>query len=281
MLVCVLAAVGDLVDDIVVRLDGPINVASDTAARVERRRGGSAANVAVMAVTLSGAARFLGQVGDDATGRTLCDELSGHGVDVTHVRIAGHTGSIVVLVDPAGERSFLTDAGDSRQLSDPSPEWIDGVDVLHVPLYSLAGGPIAGTSATLIEWAYQRGIAVSIDLSSVAVIDQLGATDVRARLDVLAPTVVFANADEARALGIDGAVAGAITIVKRGPGPARVLLPDGSASDVAAGARIEGDTTGAGDAFAAGVLCFEGWQRDPAAACGAGHAAARRLLSAR
>src|SRR5215207_6353391 len=145
MLVCVLAAIGDLVDDIVVRLEGPINVASDTDARVARRRGGSAANVAVMAAALTGAARFLGQVGDDDTGRTLCDDLSGHGVDISHVRRDGRTGSIVVLVDAAGERSFLTDAGSSRGLSEPAPDWLDAVDVLHVPLYSLAGGPIADT----------------------------------------------------------------------------------------------------------------------------------------
>ena len=46
----VLAAVGDLVDDIVVRLAGPVNAASDTDAVVTRRLGGSAANVAVTLV---------------------------------------------------------------------------------------------------------------------------------------------------------------------------------------------------------------------------------------
>ena len=281
MLDSVLAAVGDLVDDVVVRIGGPINLASDTEARIERRRGGSAANVAAMAAALSGRARLLGQVGDDAAGQALCDDLSARSVDVGCVRRGGHTGSIVVLVDGSGERSFLTDPGASRQLADPSPEWLDGVDVLHVPFYSLAGGPIADTAATLIEWAFQRGIAVSVDLSSVTVIEQLGAAGVRSRLAVLAPTIVFANADEARALGVDASLAGAITIVKHGSDPAQVLLPDGSSHAVPAGARYDVDTTGAGDAFAAGVLTFAGWQRDPVAACATGHAAARRLLAAR
>jgi sugar/nucleoside kinase (ribokinase family) len=280
MLDSVLAAVGDLVEDIVVTLAGPIHAASDTHATVARRRGGSAANVAVTAATLSGRARFLGQVGDDASGRALCDELAEQSVDVAHVRRRGRTGSIIVLVDEAGERSFLTDPGTSRQLSDPEPEWLDDVDVLHVPLYSLAGGPIAETAATLIEWAFQRGVAVSIDLSSVAVIEQLGAASVRARLDALAPTVVFANADEARALAVDSALPGAITIVKRGSDAARVFA-DGSSTDVPIGARLEADTTGAGDAFAAGFLTFDGWQRDPVAACAAGHAAAAGLLAGR
>ena len=52
-----LATVGDLVEDVVVRLGGPIHVASDTEAVIERRRGGSAANVAAVAARINGAAR--------------------------------------------------------------------------------------------------------------------------------------------------------------------------------------------------------------------------------
>ena len=81
----VLATVGDLVDDIVVRLGGPINVASDTEAVIERRRGGSAANVAAVAARISGRSRFLGQVGDDARGAALLAELAAEGVDVSMV----------------------------------------------------------------------------------------------------------------------------------------------------------------------------------------------------
>ena len=41
------------------------------------------------------------------------------------------------------------------------------------------------------------------------------------------------------------------------------------------------DTTGAGDAFAAGVLTDPGWRTDPIAACAAGHRSAAELLSSR
>ena len=44
----VLAVVGDLVEDIVVWADEPLRVATDTAARIFRARGGSAANVAAL-----------------------------------------------------------------------------------------------------------------------------------------------------------------------------------------------------------------------------------------
>jgi sugar/nucleoside kinase (ribokinase family) len=278
----VLATVGDLVDDIVVRLGGPINVASDTDAVIERRRGGSAANVAAVAARISGRCRFLGQVGDDGRGAALLSELEAEGADVSMARVRGRTGSIVVLVDARGERSFLTDPGSARDLDDPRPEWLDGVDVLHVPLYSLVGGAIATTSRTLIEWAHEREIAVSIDLSSVAVIEAIGVDEVRRLLDDLAPDVVFANADEARSMGVKESIGGAMTIVKAGAGPVTVFREDAAPIEIPAQLVASvADTTGAGDAFAAGVLTHPAWRTEPETACAAGHAAASAMLSAR
>ena len=277
-----LATVGDLVDDIVVRLGGPINVASDTEAVIERRRGGSAANLAAVAARISGRSRFLGQVGDDGRGAALLSELEAEGVDVSMARVSGRTGSIVVLVDERGERSFLTDPGSARDLYDPRSEWLDGVDVLHVPLYSLVGGAIATTSRTLIGWAHERGIAVSIDLSSVAVIEAIGGGEVRRLLDDLAPDIVFANGDEARVLRIEDAIGSAMTIVKAGAGPATVYQASAEPIYVTAQALpTVVDTTGAGDAFAAGVLSHPAWRADPGAACSLGHATAASVLSLR
>ena len=277
-----LATVGDLVEDVVVRLGGPIHVASDTGAVIERRRGGSAANVAAVAARISGAARFLGQVGDDALGDRLLAQLGDEGVDVDAVRRRGRTGSIVVLVDSRGERSFLTDPGDGRALEGAEEAWLDDIDVLHVPLYSFTGGPIAATAAMLVRWAHWRSIAVSIDLSSSAVIDELGVDATRSLVEQSLPDVVFANADEAAAFGLDGPIASALTIVKRGgvsvvvhqPGAAPAEVPAHDIADVV-------DTTGAGDAFAAGFLTHRAWRSEPAEACRAGHAAAAALLRAR
>ena len=122
-----LATLGDLVEDVIVRFDGPVNVASDTPARISRRRGGSAANVAVAAAGLGHAARFLGQVGSDAIGSALLAEMAADGVDVAMVRRAGSTGTIVALVDQTGERSMLTDRRACIDLCDPDPSWLDGV----------------------------------------------------------------------------------------------------------------------------------------------------------
>ena len=277
-----LAALGDLVDDVVVRLDGPINLASDTAAHIRRRPGGSAANVAVAAARQGAASRFIGQVGDDPMGDVLVSQLTSIGVDMSSVRRSGSTGTIVVVVDQHGERSMLTDRQTCVDLSEPDTSWLDGVTELHVPFYSLVDAPLSDTAATLIAWAHEREIAVSIDVSSVALIEEVGAAAVRELLGQLAPAVIFANEDEANTLDISFSVGQALTVVKRGAGTAVIYRPGADVEQVAA-VPIDtvADSTGAGDAFAAGFLTYESWLHDPVAACSAGHQVAAALLSAR
>jgi sugar/nucleoside kinase (ribokinase family) len=286
-----LASVGDLVEDVVVRLDGPINVATDTAAIISRRRGGSAANTAVAAALTGNPSRFLGHVGADAIGTALLADMSRDGVDVSMVRRGGSTGTIVALVDHVGERSMLTDRRACVELSDPDPAWLGGVTTLHVPLYSLCTGNIAVTATTLIEWAHDAGIDVSVDVSSTSVMVDLGLDRVRAMLDELRPDVLFANRDEAALLGVaEGvlpvpgtALTATTVVVKRGPDPALVCRPGGSPAAVPAiPLAVVVDTTGAGDAFAAGFLTHPGgWRGDPAGACRSGHRVAARLLADR
>ncbi|HEY5664456.1 MAG TPA: PfkB family carbohydrate kinase [Ilumatobacter sp.] len=274
-----LAALGDLVEDVVVHVGGPIHIASDTVTRIERRRGGSAANVVAAAAASGHPARFLGQVGDDAIGEAVVAELGRTGADVSAVRRGGRTGTIVVLVDDTGERTMLTDRAACLELAAPERSWLDGVATLHVPFYSLTGGPLATTAATVIGWAHELGVRVAIDVSSVALIDAFGPQRVVGLLEVLAPQVVFANADEGRALAIDGPLAGALTVVKRGPDPVVVFDHDRSFTVAVPVIDRVTDTTGAGDAFAAGFLTA-GAVDTPAAAA-AGCAAAALLIRSR
>lgn len=274
-----LAALGDLVDDIVVRLGGPVNEATDTRARIVRRRGGSAANVVEMAAGLGYPARFLGQVGSDAIGTVLLDELRQTGVDVGAVRRGGRSGTIIVLVDTRAERTMLTDRGACLELSDPQRAWLDGVSTLHVPFYSLTEGALADSAVALIGWAHELGVRVSIDVSSVAVIEQLGASRVTAMLSVLRPDVVLANGDEGRALGIDAPIAGAVTVVKHGADPVEVFADQDRFTVAVPALDQVSDTTGAGDAFAAGFLTAG--DVTVRSAVEAGCSAAARLMTSR
>ncbi len=282
----VLGAVGDIVEDVVVRLLEDINVASDTQSVVTRRRGGSAANVVAAACLAGGRARFIGGLGDDMTGDWLTAQLVAAGAEVVGHR-HGRTGTIVVLLDPNGERTMLADRAASVELTDPEPAWLDGLHTLHIPYYSLVGEPLATTTATLAAWAHERGIRVSIDTSSAALLQHDGPAVALARIAALHPAVVLANELEAATLGPQlhpDHLGGAVVVVKQGPEPAIVLqrgaspvqVPALDVSDVL-------DTTGAGDAFAAGFLLALADGLDPVAATRRGHevaAAAVRRASA-
>lgn len=276
-----IGAIGDLVEDIVVRLGGPVQEASDTDAVVLRRRGGSAANVAVAVAHCGHPARFIGQVGDDAHGRGLTDALEAEGVEVVAHR-AGRTGTIVVLLDRAGERTMLTDRGACTALDHPEQGWLDGLSFLHVPAYSLVGEPLRRTAVTLIEWAHEQGVRVSIDVSSAAVIESIGAGALHALLAELRPSVLLCNELEAATLGaVDPLAIGAEAIViKHGGAPAELLVPDRPSIEVPALTLGHvRDTTGAGDAFAAGFLVALANGASPHAATSYGHQSAARAIT--
>jgi len=246
VLVCTL---GDLTLDVIVRLAGPIARGGDTNARIELRAGGQAANVSAWAAALGARARFVGKTGSDDAGELARARLAAYGVRVVGP-VEGRTGAICALVSREGERSMAADRGAAAELGpdELEPAWFADCEHLHVSGYALFREPARSAARRAVELARAAGAVVSVDLASWSGIRDAGAETMRGLVLSLAPEIVFANEAEERAIG--GSSPGAVWIVKRG---ARGCSFDGGERPALPVERVV-DTTGAGDALAAGWI---------------------------
>jgi ribokinase len=277
------AVVGDVMLDVVASLAGPVAPASDTPARIVQRGGGAGANVAAWLARAGAAVTLIGRVGDDPAGRAIAEDLRADGVDVqVATDPARPTGTTVVLVEPGGERSILPDAGANAGLeASPLP---DDATHLHVAGYALLHPGSRTGARAMMAAATARGIAVSVDPSSSAPLIRAGAA---AFFEWIGGTqLLLPNRDEAAALtGMPDPKAAARTLTEHARevvvklGPQGALWTDGSEQVRVPAVDVQVvDTTGAGDAFAAGLLAARLAGAGPADALGAGCALAAEAV---
>ncbi len=256
---------GDLMVDVVARPDGPLARGSDAPARVRLHGGGSGANVAAWLAHIGHAPALVARVGDDGAGRDAVAELTAGGVEV-HAAVDPDlaTGLCVVLVEPDGERTFLPDRGANAALSpaDLPAGLLAHGDHLHLSAYPLLEpvGPGREAARAAITTALDRGATVSVDPASSAPLRAVGAE--RFLTWTRGARLLFPNADEAEALtGLRDPERAAATLARRSGGEVVVTLgaagalwSDGGRLERVTGTPVAGDSTGAGDAFAAGWL---------------------------
>lgn len=238
-----ICAIGDLILDVVVLPDHELAPDADTPATIRLTAGGQAANVAAWAAALGARSRLICQRGTDLPTELASAELARLGVDIRGPVRPGRGGVVVSLRNASGQRTMASDRGVAAELeaSDVDPSWVSSCEVLHVSGYCLFREPMAHAVIETARHAHR----VTVDLASARDIELVGARTFAARLAALEPDLVFATeAERAAVPGFD-----AMWVIKLGAQGAR--FPEGR---YAAAPAIPVDTTGAGDALAAGYL---------------------------
>jgi len=214
-----------------------------------RSGGGSAANVAAALAGFDLQTGLVGSVGDDEPGLLARRELQDQGVDLDHLLVVedAETSVKYLIVANEGEVMVLGNDGanEAVQPDDVDPDYVAGADHLHLTSQR------PETATRLAEIAADAGVTVSFDPGRR--LDERDFSDALDRADV-----VFANDREAPSL-FDGEnvretpYGDRVVVVKHGAAGATVYTPEGTYQHPGFGIDPV-DTTGAGDAFAAGFI---------------------------
>ena len=244
--------VGDIDMDLIVAVPRlPARDEKVSGHRIALAPGGMAANVAVALARLGAPARIIGAIGEDAAGEDALTALRAEGVDVAHAvrRTGAATFMCVILVDASGEKSLVR-VNSPAYLpcpSDLSKAAFD--DACHVHM--------TFTEPELYQATVARARAVGVSLSL-----DLESADLPATADefdqLLAPLNILFTSQKSRLeaerrFGRLSLHDGCTLITTRGADGAQ-LEGSGGVVDVPGIDTDVVDTSGAGDAFAAGFL---------------------------
>ncbi len=228
---------------------------------VKKAPGGSAANTIVALARLGVDVGFVGTVGNDEEGERILEDLREEGVE-TRIKIReGYTGAAVAFVDARGERALYILPGVNAQLctDDIDREFVNHTKFLHTSSF-----------VNREQLEMQRELATRIYNTETKLSFSPGMLCFKYELDNLTELierseVVFISADELKSLikkedyerGTEllldaGARIVCVTLGEKGcyvadSSTGESHLIDAYPTDVV-------DTTGAGDAFAAGFL---------------------------
>jgi sugar/nucleoside kinase (ribokinase family) len=281
-----IAAVGDLMLDVFLLSD----LQQEEQGRgIILRPGGSAANTAAWIAQLGMRSAFVGCVGSDLPGRLLINDLEDYGVASRVRSVQGvETGSVAIEVRDDGERVMRSARGANEALCTDDINRLETLEpvTVHVTGYALLGAAGLDLLTAVGQVARSACATVSFDPSSVGVIRRFGASFLLRTIREAEVALLLPNTLEAQAL--TGCATSEEAARRLSKHTQAVVIKDGPRGATYSSAGEVGrvpvevvrpvDTTGAGDAFNAGVLAARYLGDEWSAACARGHHCAREVL---
>lgn len=258
--------IGDLMLDVVVMVQAEfptgINYGSDTPAQISTHGGGAAANTATWLAATGHEVFFASRTGDDAAAEAVIAELDSWKISHKELRNPGQkTGVVVVLVDETGQRTMFPDSGANSGLNPSDLPELNGFDAVFLSGYSLYNKASTSGVQEIIKKVKESGTTLIFDPASVGTMLDFGnelAISFLNKMDVLLlneeESMFITGASDVQTAIVDLGKICSTVVVKRGAAGALGIDNRGVVVEVSTKPITALDTTGAGDAFAAGFI---------------------------
>ena len=260
--------IGDIMLDVTAVIGKPIVEGLETRASISTFGGGAAANVASWLVAANTPSYLITRVGDDAAGKAVLDQLDQLGVAHSDKVVPGkNTGVVIVIVGNDGERTMFPDSGANAGLGVADLPELSEFSAVYLSGYPLINPQSNPGVLEIVEVLRRAKLPIIFDPATVGVLLEVGVEIVRQWLEFM--DVVVLNEEEAQFItGFANPIEAAAdllkivptVVIKRGSNGALAQQRDGSLIQIPALPTTVVNTTGAGDAFAAGFISI--WAQD-------------------
>lgn len=248
--------------DVTVLLNRPIVEGLESRAKISTQGGGAAANVASWLAHNKTPTYLVTRVGADSAGQTLLSELDAYGVEHSNNVIPNmNTGVVVVIVGVDGERTMFPDSGANSGLGLNDLPDLGQFNAVYLSAYSLINPQSRAGVLEVVSKIRNAGLPIILDPATVGVLMEVGVKAANEWLSFI-DTIVL-NEEESHFLTgsknpIDAAAQllkqVSTVVIKRGSNGALGQTRGGQLIQVEAKKTAVVNTTGAGDAFAAGFI---------------------------
>jgi len=254
--------VGDIMLDVTAIIGTTLTSGLETRAAISTQGGGAGANVASWLATQGTPAYLVARVGDDPAGQAVLAELDEYGVTHGNRLIPGtKTGVVIVVVDPLGERTMFPDPGANSGLSISDLPPLTDFTAAYLSGYSFVNPQSREGALEILHAVRAHGMPVFFDPSTVGLLMEVGVEKIREWLTLV--DILILNEEEAQFISGENNVINAAhdlltlaptVVIKRGALGALAVSRVSALVQIPAFPATLIDTTGAGDAFAAGFI---------------------------